>query len=342
MDEHIAVDATKAGNGDQFYLIGVAVEVEDQEAFDNYYFNTVEGFFNHYDFKPSYPVIKTSDITNNLPSFKIGSGLDWLATRLAANPHAKRITVAIGWYMDCVDIGTGEMHGIKFASNFLHQYFPIVTLWRHREENDVPVSVDALVDNVTGRITDCWKEVGNKFDLRLIPNGDETYPSLSTSDIIANKLRNQFPEKTPFEVYKNISYRWLKNNVNEENEPYIVSCSVNEEHASDIVPRHHYNIHSELHYPHPVVFIQDDVLSDAERSVLRSTGLYNTAKRYAYQNGGCVTNLNINEWPYAVISGDVLIHTSDTAGRTLHHLETLSPDLDINIYGAQEFLSEVN
>lgn len=50
MDEHIAVDATREGNGDQFYLIGVAVEVEDQEAFDRYYFDAVEEFFNHYDF----------------------------------------------------------------------------------------------------------------------------------------------------------------------------------------------------------------------------------------------------------------------------------------------------
>lgn len=287
-------------------------------------------------------MIKTGDITNNLSSFKIGSGLDWLATQLVANPYISRITVTIGWYTDSVDIGTGEMHGIKFASKFLHQYFPIVTLWRHREENQVPVSRDALVDNVTGRITDCWKEVGNDFNLRLVPSGDETYPSLSTADILANKLRNQLPEKRSFKAYEGIAYRWLKNNADEGNEPYIVSCSVNEEHATNIVPRYRYNIHSELHYPHPVVFIQDDVLSDAERPVLRSTGLYSTTKRYAYRNNGCVARLDINEWPYAVQSGDVLVHTSDIASSVLHHLEALSPHLDISIYGGPEFLNEMN
>ena len=78
-------------------------------------------FFDHYGFSTAFPVIKTADITDNLPSYKIGSSIDWLATKLVANPAIKRITVTIGWYDEEVELHPGsEMRGIQFASNFLH------------------------------------------------------------------------------------------------------------------------------------------------------------------------------------------------------------------------------
>jgi hypothetical protein len=301
----------------------------------------VADFFDHYGFSTAFPVIKTADITDNLPSYRIGSSIDWLATKLVANPAIKRITVTIGWYDEEVELHPGsEMRSIQFASNFLHQYFPIVTLWRHHQNNQRYVPSDAVVDNATGRIADCWGTVGNEFDLRIVPNGDMTYPSVSTADIIASKLRTKLLPIEPLGRYKNVAYDWLKQN-RHESDPFINTESVNQEYKEQIVPRHPHHIHSELHYPHPVVFIHDTVLNDSEKGLIQSTKFYNKSSQYAYDNLGCVTNLNVNEWPFVAKSGDVVIHTAGEVTDKVRHLDRLSPDLDIEVCTPESFVRRV-
>lgn len=339
MSDHVAVDATKGGT-ETFYVLGVAIEVDDRESFEQHYFDVLAEFFDHYDLHSPFPVIKTADITNRLPSYKIGSGLDWLASKLVSNPHIERITVTFGWYDESVELDPGnEMRGIQFASNFLHQYFPIVTLRWHHHENDGLVPEQALVDNVTGRITDSWNTVGNEFDLDIVPNGDRTYPSISTADIVASRIRSVLPADAPLDDYRKIAFQWLKRNTSDDDEPYLYTESVDEADEELIVPDHPYNIHSELHYPHPVVFIRDTVLNDTEETVLQSLEFYEDAARYAYENDGCLCRLDVNQWPFTARDGDIVVHTSEEPDPKLRELSRLS-SADVSLYSADSFAAE--
>jgi hypothetical protein len=341
MDKHTAVDATKGGGDGPFYVLGVAIEVGDRQKFNEHYFATIAGFFDRYGFSTPFPVIKSADIMNYLPSFKIGSSIRYLSEELAANPGIDRMTAVVGWYDETAELHNGRKErGIQFASNILHQYFPVVTLWQHYEINrrrDLPPIPDAaVVDNVSGHITDCWNTVGNEFDLRLVPNGDVTYPSVSTADIIASSLRGSFPSNGSLNEYQNRAHGWLMNS-RHESEPYVRTSSVNEECSDQIVPRYPYTIHSELHYPHPVVFVHDVGLEGSSKDVLQSTRLYNQAAQYAHRNDGCIVNLEVSQWPFTVESGDILLHTSPNPDEKVEHLCRLTPDLDVEVHSPASF-----
>ena len=132
MPDMVAVDTTSPPGGDQIFLVGVAVEVNDVDEFRSYYFNTIRDFLSDNNVQIPFPVIKSRTILENLPSYSMRDHMSELVANLIENPEISRINVSIGWYGEKINLeykgGDGSTHGASFTSDVLSQYFEIVTL----------------------------------------------------------------------------------------------------------------------------------------------------------------------------------------------------------------------
>lgn len=349
MTEFVAVDASKADQGNRSFLIGVAVEVSDGGEFDEYYFDLVRRFCDDYDIDLAHNILKAGDILNRVPSFSLREADNTFVEGLVQNPAIRRIHVSIGWfddsdYDDGIDLGNGKKasSGINFVNDHLHQYFPVVTLWRyhrkHPEWADVPA--EAWIDNVQGRITKAWKYVGNEFDIQLVPHGDVTYPSLSTADIVANHLGRTLPRSKPFRELDDAAAGLLIDYV-DGRQPRVSADQVTDEHDDHIVPNHRYPIHGDIHLPHPIIFIYDEMFSENDEPVLPDTDFHAYARKWAQDHAGCVYTLQPHRLPSLVESGDKIVYTSGSDTDIPESLIELNPSKDISLMTSQQLFDEV-
>lgn len=344
MVQFVAADASKAEQGNRSFLVGVAIEVSNGGEFDEYYFDLVDSICERYTIDLGHNIVKARDLLNRVPSFSVRDADDTLVKGLVQNPAINRIHVCIGWYDEGVTIAEDSKttSGIVFANNHLIQYFPVVTLWRyhrvHPDWDDAPK--EAWIDNVQGKITKAWKYVGNEFDVNIVPHGDVTYPSLSTADIIANHLARTLPREKPFSELEDAAAGILINYVNGPR-PRINAESVNEEYSDHIVPKHRYSIQSELHFPHPVLFIYDEMFADFDQGVLPETDFHAYARKWAQENIGCVVSLEPHRLPSIVRSGDRIVYTRGTNPDVCELLRDLNPSKDIEILDSDTLLEEI-
>lgn len=344
MVEFVSVDASKAEQGNRSFLVGVALEVSNGTKFDRQYFDLVDGFCEKYGIELGHNILKSSDVLNRMAAYNIREGTDALVKGLIENSALRRIHVAIGWYdVDEVQLSFNEdsIRGIEFANDHLAQYFPIVTLWRyhqnHRTYGNIPS--EAWIDNVQGKITKAWKYVGNEFDVNLVPHGDNTYPSLSAADIIANHLARTLPPDVPLGDLEDHAAGMLIEHSTED--CYVAAESVNQEYGGHIVPQFPYSIQGELHFPHPVLFIHDEMFQDINQDVLPETDFHAFARKWAQQHAGCVVNLEPHRLPAIVKSGDVMVHTAESPPDMCRQLQRLNPSRDISIMGSDELMDEM-
>lgn len=347
MTEFVAVDASKHQSDAGVYLVGVALEIEDGSAFDEYYFEQVGEFSDEYDFESGNDIIKSSDVQNRVPSFHITDAVDDIISRLANNPAIRNIHITIGWYDESVTIGKGgdEITGIRYTDDFLSQFFPVVTLWDyHRNTADWDTApTEAWLDNIQGKITKAWKYVGNQFELSIVPHGDSTYPSLSTADVIANNLARTLPKDKEYSELASAAHGTLTGEYIDRSGPRVNAESVceNHEHADHIIPTHRYSIQSELHFPHPVMFLYDDIFSSFDREVLPQTDFHAYARKWAQENAGCVVKMEPHRLPSVVRSGDHIVYTSGTETEVPNLLKDLNPSKSIHLLSSDDFLEEV-
>jgi len=336
--DHVAVDASKPVNDDRLYNLGVAIEVEDEAEFEDYYFEKVSDFCDEYGINLPYDILKGEMLGERLPSYEYTEATSNLSEELVQNPAISRIHMCLGWYSDDVSLpfqSGNDISGIKFASNYLSQYFPIVTLWRYHRSNQYNLPETAYVDNIQGNITKAWKYVGNEFNINLVPNADITYPSVSTADLLSYRLSRKLPNNEPFSELKDIAGSWLIQNKNSSVDPYVGDEEVNSNFSDHIVPEYGYTITSEIHYPHPTVYVVDDVFGEVDGKI-EKTGIHAIARKYAYENRGCVVNIHAPTLPTSIDNGDVILYTEGSDVDRANLYGNIDPSLDVEIVGSDE------
>ncbi|WP_435196420.1 hypothetical protein [Natronomonas sp. EA1] len=346
MSEYVAVDTASPPGGDLFFTVGVVVEISDKDKFRSYYFEKIRNFLRTHQIEIPFPVIKARTIVDNLPSYEIRDGNQRLVQDLISNPGISRINISIGWYGADVQLGfkdSANLNGNTFASDYLEQYFNIVALWRYHKSHTQNLAPEALIDNVQGHITKAWKYCGNEFDLNFIPNGDLTYPSLSTADIIAYNLGTYLAghEEDKLTNFPDIASEYIIQRRNWDVQPYIHAEAVNERYTDHIVPTLPYTIQDSIHYPHPVLFIHDEILSGEDKSVLPRTDFHAIARKWAYENDGCVVNLKPSRLPGILRSDDVIVYTKGSDSSVPRLLQDLHPTKELEIMDSDELIDEL-
>jgi len=341
--DHVAVDASKPVNDDRLYNLGIAIEVDDNEEFEEYYFDKVGEFCDEYSIDLPFNVIKGEMLGNRLPSYEYTDAMSDLSESLVKNPAISRIHMCLGWYSDDVSLpfkSDTPISGIKFASNHLSQYFPIVTLWRYHYTTEYQLPDIAYIDNVQGKITKAWKYVGNEFEINLIPNADITYPSVSTADILSYNISNLLPNDEPFFELEGIAGSWLISNKNDSTDPYVGDEAINSNFSDHIVPEYGYNIKPEIHQPHPMVYVVDDVFGEVDGEI-EKTGIHAVARKYAYEHRGCVVNVHAPTLPTSIDDGDVILYTQGSNVDRAELYGSLDPSLDVEVVGSNEVEDEL-
>lgn len=348
MSSYVAVDSATPPGGNQYFIVGVVVEISDQKEFQEYYFEKVRKFISENRIELPFPVLKSRTVVENIPSYHMRDKMDHLLSDLIRNPAISRLNVSIGWYgcevdLEFKDSDSEPIKGIEFASNYLSQYFNVVALWRYHRSHNRNLASTALVDNIQGHITKAWQYCGNVFDMSLVPNGDLTYPSISTADIIAYNLSAFLSghEETKFTNFPELAEDYLINRRNRSTKPYVKADPVNERETDHIVPTLPYTIQDHIHYPHPVAFVHDTVLSGEDKSVLPRTDFHSLARKWAFDREGCVVNLKATRLPAILRGNDIIIHTKGTDDSTPQLLQDLHPTKDIVIMDSDELIREL-
>lgn len=347
MVHFVAADASPAEQGNRYFLVGVAIEISNGTEFDDFYFNTISNFCADYDIELCYPILKAGTVLDRIPSYKIRDTSESLSRELLKNPAIERIHVCIGWYNDEVKLGykpdkADPMSGISFVRKMLSQYFPVTTLWKYHQSNrNHGVPDEAWIDSIQGKITKSWSYVGNQFDLNVVPHGDITYPSLSTADIIARQLARTLPRNKPFGELPGAAKGWLFDCVNDD-EVWVGAESVTVQDRDMIVPDYPYSIHGQLHYPHPVMFIFDDMFKEVDSSLLPETDFHSFAREWAHDEVGSVVNLDTNQLPATIQNGDRIVYTDGTDSSVCDLIQDLNPTKDIEVLSSTEFISRLD
>lgn len=343
MSKRVAVDASTYDSGNRYFILGIAIEVSDVEEFDKYYFQKTREFCERNGIDTSFNVLKSGDVLDRVPGYKLRDEIENLARNLASNPHINRIHGSVGYYEPDVDLPFegGTRSGIDFASNILEQYFGIVTLWRYHNEHryhDDPVAQEAWVDTVQGKITGAWQYVGNEFDVNLVPYGDETYPAISTADILAGQLSRTAPPGKPLGKISNAVKGWLWDYSIDN--CFVETDTVNDEMRDQIVPDYRHTIRSHLHYPHPVFLIYDKVFMDLDFDILPKTDFHSIARKHAYNEGGCIVKLDQHRVPDILKDGDYILYTSRTNSDFPEQIGELHPGKDLKIMSSYDYLED--
>ncbi|MHB8604588.1 MAG: hypothetical protein ACYDCK_04970 [Thermoplasmatota archaeon] len=211
-----------------------------------------------------------------------------------------------------------------------------MTLWRyHASNHHHGVPSEAWLDNFSGRVTKAWKYVGKEFDLNTVPHGDLTYPSISTADILASSLARMMPADVPFAQFENIAVRWLIDHKSEG--CYVTTDSVNELDEDHIVPTLPHAVRAELHHPHPVLFVYDELFAKEDKDAIENSEFHALARKWAFNKHGCVVRIVPGQFPTVVRRQDRIVFTPGSDSKICQALADLNPTKRIEVEDSRQF-----
>jgi hypothetical protein len=343
MTSVVAVDAASKGSGQNRCLIGIVLEVGDVSNFRSHYIQSINKWYRDCGINRENAVIKSDHLSRSIPSYEISEARDDLQRRLLDTEWINRIHVTICWHEDSVHTPLGHQQGGEFVNRFVKAYFPVVALWQyHRSERRYSPVTTAKVDSFSGKITKAWKYVGNEFDLDIVPKGDLTYPEISTADILCSALEGILPDDEPYREYKRISEGWLLNRLPDTETQFVQTKLLSHDSrnsAIDHIKPHKYDVKPHLQYPHPVIFLDEKVLSGKEREAIDRSQLLGYLCNEARSRGGCVTKLDVENFPFVVQNGDYIVYNPVDSSRSETH-RNLHPNRDITLVDATELSRE--
>lgn len=296
-------------------LVSVAVAVDDIEAYNAEYTAVVEEFATDLDIRTPYPMIKDQDITRWLPNWAqenarrdIVEGIldiDCIETIQITETSLK--TQWIQLYGD--DEGESErMNSDDFMNNVLSSYYNVVSIWKYLKNGTgrgrpTENRYNIMTDDFSGKVFPAWEEVGrNANSLRVIPQGDVTYPLLATADLVMGLLKQEVYPLFAQNIYEHLKDRTVG---------YVDSDNIDDSELDDLVPHKNNSIRNELHYPSPTIYVDR---AGMPKDKLTSLDLFAHACRYAMEEGGCVKFFEENQDRDFLSEDDVIVTLSETAG----------------------------
>lgn len=305
INDYIAVDSGTRSNGKEVFNLGVSIQIKNSKEFEKHYFDVLEDFCKKYDFDLPFKVLKARDLNTRVPSFDLKDAHGDLVNQLLSSDSIDAIGVVIGYLKKTtgfskIKLFNKDIELNGFTGRIWSQYFNITTLWKTHRELMAP-SPNVLSDFIQGKITRNWSYVGHNFDLNLIPFGDTTYPAISAADLTSNLLGKILSKQDDAARYDKTTFGIIKS-INPD--AYIHTNIVSNSEKDEFISEFPYSIEGLQHVPHPIVYIFDEDFRSEEISQFE---FFNYAKKWAYDNGGCVTNLDFRRVAPILQKGDIIV-----------------------------------
>lgn len=102
-----------------------------------------------------------------------------------------------------------------------------------------------------------------------------------------------------------------------------------------------YTISGELHYPHPVLFLHDTVLSEEDKQILPQTDIHAFARKWAAEREGAVVGFHRSRIPAIVDDDDVIVYTKGTRSEEAEIFQELHPTKNLAVMNSTELVEKV-
>lgn len=349
----VASDATKYKFHDQrpnwISLAAVAVAVDDIEEFNDRYFEIVEEKARKYGIKTEHPIIKDEDVTRWVTDWERADARQDIVTELLSIDTIREVQFVetsldpqwITLFHENED-DKKRMESQRFMNDFLEKYYNVVAIWeylrkkktrpQHLPHENWPIHKNVLTDDFGGQISKAWLDVGELSDnIRVIPQGDKTYPLLSLADLTMDMVKQQVDEWDEQEIYE-----FLKD-ITPDESAYVDSKAI--DHGQDLeklVPHTTESIRTILHYPSPIVHIETGNSMNTKKA--KSLDVFEHACKFAQENDGCVKFFNENHDRDFMTREDYLI-TLDTQVGSLADYEELNDRKSVTVMNRDEAMS---
>lgn len=309
----VASDATEYSLQDRrpdwHSLVSVAISVHNIQDFNQEYSEIIEEKADVHGINIRYPIIKNEDLNRWCPDWDRKAIRRDIVTELLDISEIATIQITeTSLHSKWVDVFKGEENNKRrirsedFIEQYLQPYYNLVSIWEYLRNDDSRPNTyyNVMTDDFSGKISPAWLQIGQMADeLNVIPKGDQTYPLLSMADLVMELVKQEVDDWHERQIYE-----YLRS-VTPDDSAYIDSDAINaEDDLKMIAPVTNHNVNTNLHYPHPIVFIDTGSVGS---SSLTSLDLYRHALHYAKVNNGCVKMFNENQDRDYLDANDILI-----------------------------------
>lgn len=352
----VASDSTKYEFHDQrpdwISLASVAISVDDINEFNSQYRQIIDAEKKRFGIRTHHPIIKDEDITRWVSDWERAEARREIVEKLLSIDCIRDIQF-VETSLDPMWITVFEendddkqrMTSQQFMNSILEKYYNVIAIWEYlrREHvrpddwprNDWPVHKNVMTDDFGGNVSTAWLEIGTMADtIKVVPQGDKTYPLLSLADLTMDTVKQQVPrwhEKDIYDFLKKITPR---------NSAFVDSAAIDTiPELNKIVPHITDNVRTLIHYPKPTVYIHAGSVGNKKA---KSLDIYDRACEFAMNEGGCVKFLNESH-DRDFFSGEDIMTSLDKGAGHLRDYSELNKYRSIAVYNRQEaleFLSE--
>jgi len=320
----VASDATRYSLEDQrpdwVSLVSVAVGVKSISDFNDDYFDIVEDKLDAYDIPVQHPIIKNQDVNR--------WGKDWQRKEMRRDIVTELLTINSIDTMQIIETSLhsrwvtvfqgdeqkkNRVRSEEFINEYLQPYYNIISLWEYLRKNDKRPRThrNVMTDDFSGKLSPAWIQIGKMTDeFRVVPKGDQTYPLLSLADLIMELVKQEVDDWNEDEIYN-----YLKP-LTPADSAWVDSDGINnKEELAMIAPHTSHNINTNLHYPHPVLFIDTGNIGS---STATSLDFFDHAAKFARESGGCLKFFNERQDRDYITGEDYLICLNDNTDQYSH------------------------
>ena len=335
--------------------LGVAVEVDDYDGFDDNYQKIVGQLIQDLSIDTNRKCVKSHYIYEKNPKTAVRFGVKFTEKII---PYLKNIHIAhtILNQLKTPEImccnGTMKLSTNQFVP-ILESYYNHIVAWKIIQ--DFPEKKESVfcLDHFTGSITKAWEEIEND-NLFVLSAGEYCDPLISTADIIA-KYISDFIHNTGTKLdYSSISSAFSNFNVTEvkhdmdateiENALNTTTTKLYQRFIYDlrmITPSSRRSMNVDKKLKHPVIFVLTSKKLSKEKSAMETTPLFDIITNKAYAIHGCVKAINIDDLNSEIRymkDGDEMVTVGDDAfDKAKYLIEDLS-GFSIKITTSKELL----
>lgn len=296
-------------------LVSVAIAVDDREKFDEEYRSIVQEKSEEHEIPLERPVIK-NDVINKFVSEweKESVRKDIVETLLIeietiSNVHFTETTLGkkgdkvIPAYLTNPE--ERKLLSPRRLRDQISPYYNLVSIWDYFERIDEHFQHrNVMVDDFDGKESLLWQEIGKKSNkLKVVPKGDRIYPLLSLADLTMEYIKQEVDDWSDSEIFNHLT------EVAPGDAAYVKSHSLDaESELEKIAPVSKKPADTQLHYPHPVIFI--DSGSSGQKDI-KSLDVYDILCEYVYEQEGCLKFIDERADRDYMRSGDVIVCADD-------------------------------
>lgn len=347
-DGWVASDATSHVLTDKSFtptsLVSVAIAVDNRDEFDNEYRSIVREKCKEYGIPFERPVIKDDIINKYVAEWeRTKARRDIVETLLLeidtlSNVHFTETTLGekgdevVPAYL--TEPEERRLMAPRELRDKISPYYNLVSIWDYFNRIDEHFQHrNVMVDDFDGMESLLWREIGQKSNkFRVVPKGDRIYPLLSLADLTMEYIKQEVDNWSDDKIFEHLT------KVAPGEEAYVKSHSLDStEELQTMAPLSNKPADTEVHYPHPVIFIDTGEWHQKE---VKTLDVYDVLCEYANKKGGCLKFLDERTDREYMKKNDIIVCIDEGGTEQYERYSELNDHRSVEIKSVREAMDD--